>query len=80
MFYSKIPVDKYINTVVYNNYPGAFMGTDSFGEFCMDFDIYNNIDTEGIYILDAGTDISVLIQAGFETSQYGYYTVAIHKH
>lgn len=82
MFYSKIPVDEYINTVVYNNYPGAFVGTDSFGKFCMNFDIYNsiNIDTEGIYILDTGTDISFLIQAGFEVQQYGYYIVAIHNH
>lgn len=80
MFYSKIPVNEYINTVVYNNYPSAFMGTDSFGKFCMSFDIYNNIDTEGIYILDAGTDVSALIQAGFEVKQYGYYVVAMYRH
>jgi len=75
MFYSKIPVDEYINTVVYNNYPGAFMGTDSFGRFCMDWDIYNSIDTERTYVLDEGTDTSWFEQAGFQIQKYGYYLV-----
>ncbi len=75
MFYSKIPVDEYINTVVYNNYPGAFIGTDSFGRYCMSFDIYNNIDANGIYILDIGTDSSVLESYGFKPKEFGYYKV-----
>lgn len=75
MFYSKIPVDEYIDTVVYNNYPGAFVGTDSFGRFNMSFDISTQIDEEGIYILDKYTDISPLTNAGFTTKEYGEYIV-----
>ena len=77
MFYSKIPVDEYINTVVYNNYPGAFIGTDSFGRYCMSFDIYNNIDTNGVYILDIGTDSSMLESYGFKPKEFGYYKVLV---
>lgn len=77
MFYSKIPVDEYIDTVVYNNYPAAYMSTDSFGRFCMNFDMYNNLDKKGTYILDLGTDTSYLEYAGFDIKQFGYYKVAM---
>ena len=76
MFYSKIPVDEYIDTVVYNNYPSAFMSAGSFGRFCMDFDLYNNLDTAGVYILDTGVDTGYLVQSGFKVNQFGYYIVA----
>lgn len=78
MFYSKIPVDEYIDTVVYNNYPGAYIGTDSFGRYIMSFDIYSP-DPNGIYILDMGTDTSALQDAGFAIKQCGIYEVAYHE-
>lgn len=75
MFYSRIPVDEYINTVVYNNYAGPFVGIDSFGRFVMNFDLYTNIDQDGIYILTTGSDISPLIKAGFNKQTYGIFVL-----
>lgn len=73
MFYSSIPVDEYMDTVIYNNYPGAFVGTDSFGRFNMNFDINTQIDTDGIYILDKYTDITPLENSGFTSKSYGNF-------
>ncbi len=75
MFYSRIPVDEYIDTVIYNNYPGAYIGTDSFGRFTMNFDIYSYIDQDGIYICDSGSDISPLTNDGFKAKTYGNFVL-----
>lgn len=79
MFYSKIPVDEYIDTVVYNNYPGAFVGTDSFGKFCMNFDVYGSVDENGAYVLDDYNAVDYLKNIGFEVEQFGNYYMAVKK-
>ncbi len=76
MFYSRIPVDEYIDTVVYNNYPSAYMSADSFGRFKMSFDAYSP-DKDGVYVLDAGTDTSAFEKAGFKIERFGLYETAV---
>lgn len=48
LLYSKLPVDKYIKTVEYTNYPSSFLDVSSFDKFHYDFD---TITSESVYII-----------------------------
>lgn len=76
LFYSRMDTEEFIDTVRYSNYPAAFLKTESFGRFCYVYDL-SEPDTEGCYILDRGTDISMLLSAGFTAEEYGCFVLVL---
>jgi hypothetical protein len=72
LYYSKIPADVYRDTVVYTNYPSAYLSLSSFGNF-----IYELPDTseDCIYVV-AERNIDDFLNAGWTVEQYGHSAVA----
>jgi len=77
LFYTKEPVQEYIDTVEYYVYPSAYLEARSFGRYCFDFDAAHP-DPAVTYVLNQNTDLTPYRQAGFTIHTYDYYTVA-HK-
>lgn len=75
LFYSALPVDEFLATVEYKNYPSAFLRADSFGRYDFSFDAEQPDETAS-YILSPGTDTSALIAAGFDLQQFEKFIVA----
>lgn len=75
LFYIKQDVNEYIDTVVYRNYPAAYLDVDSFGRFQFMYED-RPLDTAGIYIAYAGTDSTQYVNAGFTVLYFKNYMVA----
>ena len=75
LFYSAQNPDEYRETVVYTNYPSAFLSVGRFGRFRFGSDL-TNPDPSYVYILDGYTDRTALETAGFAVERYGDYLVA----
>ena len=75
LFYSAQDPDEYRETVVYTNYPSAFLSVGRFGRVR-----YNSgltiPDPSCVYVLDGYTDRAALEAAGFTVERYGGYWVA----
>lgn len=74
LLYSKLPVDKYIKTVEYTNYPSSFLDVSSFDKFHYDFD---TITSESVYIIpsdsaDSYRDIGCTVRV-FQTAAVATY-------
>lgn len=77
LFYTAEPVDEYIETVEYSNYPSAFLDVESFGRYVFGFDA-SEPDLEGTYIFYTGQATAEALQsAGFELSEHGVFTLAL---
>ena len=74
LFYDKTPVEEFRNTVVYNNYPAAFLSTDSFTHYSYVFDA-GDPSEDGAYILNDSYDLNAFIMYGFKTQTCGHYVV-----
>ncbi len=75
LFYSKIPVTTYIDTVVYTNFPSAYLSVSSFGNFIFETP---DITNDCIYILTE-EHISEFEEAGWSVEQYGHAAVAYRQ-
>ena len=75
LFFSKEPVDEYLGTVKYKNYPDAFLQVESFGRFRFGIDI-ETPDTDNIYVLEASEDLTEFYTNGFTIENYGHFAVA----
>lgn len=76
LYYSKIPVAEYIESVKYTNFPSAFLSAESFGRFTFTFDA-SDLDLNKTYILGSGVDYDIFINAGFTIHSHGHFVVAI---
>lgn len=77
LFYTAEPVDEYLATVEYSNYPSAFLDVASFGRYVFGFDA-SQPDPEGAYIFFTGAEAEGLLQsAGYELTEHGVYTLAM---
>lgn len=75
LFYSREPVTDYLETVEYKNYPATFLKVRSYGRF--QFGIpEEDIDLDGIYILDESQNPDQFTALGFTLEQYGNFTMA----
>ena len=75
LFYSAQDPDEYRDTVVYTNYPSAFLSVGWFGRFRFSSGPANP-DPSCVYLMDRYTDRAPLEAAGFDIEWYGYYWVA----
>lgn len=75
LFYERIPVTEFRDTVKYNNYPAAFLTTDSFTHYSYVFD-QNNPDDSGAYIIGNNSDMTAFTDNGFKITEFGRYKVA----
>lgn len=82
MFYSRIPVTEYLDTIVYRNYPNAFLIADSFGpfRFVSDFELIQGQiipepETDHVYLIP--TDhVDAYEAAGFRITIFQHAAVA----
>ncbi len=74
LFYDKIPVDEFRDSVVYNNYPAAFLSPDSFTHYSYVFDI-NSPSEDGAYIIRDGEDTGAFTEHGFTAEKHGVFLV-----
>ena len=75
LFYSAQDPDEYRDTVVYTNYPSAFLSVGRFGRFRFNSGL-TNPGPSCVYLMDRYTDRTPLEAAGFAVEQYGRYWVA----
>lgn len=77
LFYLEQPTDEYVETVVYKNYPSAFLDVASFGRCVFGIDA-GDIDPGGAYVFLTGHEAAeALLDAGFALQTCGIYTVAL---
>lgn len=77
LFYSQMPVDEFLETVVYRDSSAAFLDPVSYGQFTeYDFDI--STLGNGMYILYSFHEQDV-VNAGYNVSRYGRYIIAERK-
>lgn len=78
LYYSQYPVDEYMETVEYVNYPSAYLSVSSFGKFHFYTD-YVDTQKSGAYILHVN-DISDEVAAMYPVFYAGDYgCVMVHK-
>ena len=75
LFYSAQDPDEYRSTVVYTNYPSAFLSVERFGRFRFSVEL-SSPDPSCVYLVDRSADRAALEAAGFTVEQYGRYWVA----
>ena len=75
LFYSGQDPDEYRDTVVYTNYPSAFLSVERFGRFRFSLGL-TSPDPSCVYIVNRSADCSLLEAAGFAVERYGGYWVA----
>lgn len=75
LFFSREPVDEYLETVEYTNYPASFLDVRSFGRFHFGIDA-ENPDPDNVYILVGSAARKNFSDAGFTLETYGNFTVA----
>ena len=78
LFYSAQDPDEYRSTVVYTNYPSAFLSVGRFGRFRFGMDL-SSPDPSRVYIVDRSADRAALEAAGFTVERYGGYWAAYHE-
>ena len=78
LFYSGQDPDEYRDTVVYTNYPSAFLSVGRFGRFRFGA-VPNSPDPSCVYIVSRSADCALLESAGFAVEQYGRYWVAYYE-
>jgi hypothetical protein len=72
LYYSKMPADVYRDTVVYTNYPSAYLALSSCGNF-----IFELPDTsEDCVFVVSERNIDEFVQAGWTVERYGHSAVA----
>lgn len=74
LFYSKIPVNEYIRTVRYNNYPAKFLKVLQFGRFQFAHNMIPDNKT-GSYIIEA-SEVSEFKDAGYQIKIFKNFIVA----
>jgi len=74
LFFDRIPVEEFRNSVIYSNYPAAFLSTDSFTHYSYKYDITAPSE-DGAYIIGDGADTSVFVSHGFKIEEFGRYKV-----
>lgn len=75
LFYSGQDPAEYRDTVMYSNYPSAFLDVESFGRFRFLTDL-GEPERGCVYLVEQGAWADALTQAGFAVERYGYYAVA----
>ena len=76
LFYTQLPVDEFLETVEYKNYPSTFLDAASFGRYSFGIDL-RELDTEAVYIFPSGhTAAGALEELGFGLQTCGFFTVA----
>ena len=76
LFYTQLPVDEFLETVEYKNYPSTFLDAASFGRYSFGIDL-RELDTEAVYIFPNGsTAAGALAELGFGLQTCGCFTVA----
>ena len=78
LFYSAQDPDEYRSTVVYTNYPSAFLSVGRFGRFLFSMDP-SSPDPSCVYIVNRSGDRDALEAAGFAVERYGYYWTAYYE-
>lgn len=78
LFYSAQDPDEYRDTVVYTNYPSAFLDVARFGRFRYGIDAVVP-DPSCVYLTENQTDLDLLAAAGFTVERYGCYSVAYYE-
>ena len=74
LFYSRIPVEEFRDTVEYVTYPTSYLTAIGFGKYSMWADPYHPDDNAAYVISDTG-DPGILDQSGFASERFGNYTV-----
>lgn len=76
LFYTEYPAEEFRETVKYRAYPAAFLEAESFGRWHFGFE---GPEKDGTYILSLWDETGPFVEAGYELSRYGYYTVAVKE-
>ena len=77
LFYSKMPTDEFVNTVVYKDPNAKFMSPVTYGRF-VEYEFDASTLGKGTYVLSVKHNQEV-IDAGYMVTDYGRYIVAIKK-
>lgn len=77
LFYDQTPVDEYIETVEYRNYPAAFLSVSSFGMYDFGVNTYD-IGSHDAYIVKLD-DAEIFTDADYIVKPFGNYAVAYKK-
>lgn len=75
LFYTKFPLDVYLQEVQWSNYPDKFLKTKSFGNFVWDDGKEDAFNKDKIYILQF-SEIDAYIEAGWNVDIYDCVGVA----
>lgn len=75
LFYEKVPVNEYLDTVVYEEYPAVWLYPVTFSRYSF-FVNLDDPDPSGTYILNNVVDASPLEAKGYKITRYGIYNVA----
>lgn len=73
---TETPAQEFIDTVVYRNYPAAFLSPLQYGRWRWGIDP-SALDPDAAYIFSVRTDASPFRDAGYSLTQYGVYTLAL---
>ena len=77
LFLTGEPVQEFIDTVEYFNYPHPYLEARSFGRYSFEFDP-TSPDINATYCLSQSVDLTPFEAMGFTLETYGNYTVAHH--
>jgi len=74
LFYTKIPVERFIDSVEYEYYPAAYLTAYGFDKYSMWADPYHPEDNAA-YVISEGGDSGILEESGFDKVRIGRYNV-----
>ena len=77
LFFTGEPVQEFVDTVEYFNYPSPYLDARSFGRYSFEFDPASP-DINATYCLSQNVDLAPFEAMGFTLKTYGNYTVAHH--
>ena len=75
LFYDRIPVTDFRESVIYKNYPASFLLPQSFLNYSYSVDPSAPPDEDGAYIIGDDTDTRMLEESGFSVIHIGRYKV-----
>ena len=75
LYYEKIPVKEFSESVTYYEYPAKYLTAESFTKYIYVYD-FNQLDNEGTYIINHKYDISPLIENDYEIIDCDNFYVA----
>lgn len=75
LFYTKYPLDEYIEEVIWSNYPDKFLNTKAFGNFEWDDEKEDAFNKDKIYLLEF-SEVDEYIENGWNVDLYDYVGVA----